>query len=80
MARNNKRKSGIEDYENNWTESDKNRLQNLFKNGSLSLTDPISKVIVLDDYFKKFNSRSLGNRLGQFRKQFGRQFQFHQNG
>ncbi|KAG4065915.1 hypothetical protein HA402_008911 [Bradysia odoriphaga] len=51
-----------------WTESDGLRLQELFDNGLLSLSDSITKIISLDDRFAKFNSRVLGSRLGWLRR------------
>lgn len=62
-----------------WTESDEMRLQYLFDNGSLSLDDSYSKIISLDDRFKKFNGRHMKTRLGRLRKSDGKKFEFRRN-
>lgn len=58
--------------EQSWTESDGMRLQELFDNGSLSLTDTSVKVPIVDEYFNKFGKRVIAFRFGQLKKQMGK--------
>lgn len=68
------KRKATKDGENNWTDFDTKRLKELLTSGSLRLTDPATKLRELDKHFARFNMKVLATRLGQLRKEIGKQF------